>query len=178
LAETHPIPLAELIVKTNWFSAFSARQLVGLLSAFVDVRLQESDRYNEPKCDDAVVLNGIWALQNIYCDIHSMEIGSRLSTGIVYEGALCFDMADLMMEWCDMVDEAECKRFLETCAAIGLSAGDFSKACLKLSAVAKELMSMCEYFHDDSSVLDFAKKLASIDGLILKHIATTQSLYL
>jgi hypothetical protein len=178
LAEVHPIPLAKLILAENWFDGFSATQLVGILSVFTDVRLPDGQRSAFPKCDDAVVLDAFRILQEHYNDLFVEEIGKQLNTGVSYSDALCYDMADLLMEWCGLTEERECKEFLASCVATGLSSGDFSKACLKLSAVSKELIAMCESFPGDASALELAHKLSSIDALILKHIATTQSLYL
>jgi hypothetical protein len=58
--------------------------------------------------------------------------------------------------------------------------GDFAKACMKLSATAKEIIAMCETLvtNAGSSALELAHTLGEVDALILKHIATTQSLYL
>jgi hypothetical protein len=91
-------------------------------------------------------------------------------------------MADTMMEWCDLTEENECKVWLQELVAANVSAGDFAKACMKLSATAKELIAMCETLVSvpevGSLALEFAHLLSGIDTLILKHIATTQSLYL
>jgi superfamily II RNA helicase len=177
LAEVHPIPLSELILSRKWFSGWSARQIVGLLSVFTDVRVPEDQRSNAPKCDDERVLTAIQALDELYSEVRSSELGKYLHTGISYESALCYDMADLMMEWCGLTEEAECKRFfVENCVFV--SAGDFAKACMKLSATAKELIAMCDSFPGEAGPTEFAHTLTGVDALILKHIATTQSLYL
>ena len=177
LAEVHPIPLAELIVHKKWFAGWSARQIVGLLSVFTDVRVPEDQRSNAPRCDDERVLSAIQNLEAFYSEVRGSELGKYLHTGISYEGALCYDMADLMMEWCGLTEESECKRFLaENCVSV--SAGDFAKACMKLSATAKELIAMCESFPGEAGATEFAHTLTGVDALILKHIATTQSLYL
>lgn len=177
LAEVHPIPLAELIVHKKWFAGWSARQIVGLLSVFTDVRVPEDQRSNAPRCDDERVLSAIQNLEAFYSEVRGSELGQYLHTGISYEGALCYDMADLMMEWCGLTEESECKRFLtENCVSV--SAGDFAKACMKLSATAKELIAMCESFPGEAGPTEFAHTLTGVDALILKHIATTQSLYL
>jgi hypothetical protein len=181
LSEIHPIPFVELILREEWLSGWTATQMVGILSSFVDVRLPEQDRAIGPKCDaDAKVLRLMEALHESYEVLRREEMEMCVHTGIEYEGALCFDMADKMMEWCALSDESACKRFL---SEVGISAGDFAKACMKVSAVAKELMAMCETYMasnagPDAAVMTMLHTLAQIDGLILKHIATTQSLYL
>lgn len=175
IAEAHPVPLAELIVREKWFAGWTAKQLVGILSGFVDVRVPEDQRAIEPECNDAKVAAALKSLQKIYDDVQSLELAKRANTGISYDGVLCYDMADAMMEWTGLTDESECKRFLQECA---VSAGDFAKACMKLSATAKELAAMCDSFVGDAAAIEFAHTLAEVDNLVLKHVAATQSLYL
>ena len=179
-AEVHPIPLSKLILSTDWFAGYTAKQLVGLLSVFVDVRLPEHQQVVEPQCADKRVRTAIVELQTYYDGVRDMEIDMQCYTGIVYTGVLCYDMADIMMEWCDLVEETECKIWLRDLVASNISAGDFAKACMKLSATAKELSAMCETLTPvvGAKAMEFAYRLTVIDGLILKHIATTQSLYL
>ena len=182
-AEVHPIPLAKLIISENWFQGYTAKELVGLLSVFVDVRLPEQDRAIEPRCESSTrVKNAIISLQSSYGAIQSEEIDNQCYLGTGREGELCFDMTDAMMEWCDLTEETECKVWLRDLVAGNVSAGDFAKACMKLSATAKELIAMCEVLVPvpvvGSLALELAHKLSGVDALILKHIATTQSLYL
>jgi len=181
-AEVHPIPLAKLVVSENWFQGYTAKELVGLLSVFVDVRLPDHMRAAEPQCANPRVKKAIDVIQSYYDELHDMEIDRQCYTGITYEGVLCFDMTDAMMEWCDLTEELECKIWLQEFVAGNISAGDFAKACMKLSATAKEMVAMCETLVMVPSVgscaLELAHTLGKIDALILKHIATTQSLYL
>ena len=181
-AEVHPIPLAKLIVSKNWFQGYTAKELVGVLSAFVDVRLPEQERAVEPQCTNERVKNTIITLQSYYDEVRLMEIDEQCYTDIEYEGALCFDMADAMMEWCDLTEEHECKVWLQDLVAANVSAGDFAKACMKLSATVKEMIAMCDALVlvpvVGSLALELAHTLSGVDALILKHIATTQSLYL
>ena len=176
-AEVHPIPLAKLVLSENWFQGYTAKELVGLLSVFVDVRFAEHERSIEPQCTSVRVKNAITTLKSYYDTIWSTEIDDQCYTGVTYKGVLCFDMTDSMMEWCDLKEELECKVWLQELVAGNVSAGDFAKACMKLSATAKELGAMCEVL-EGSLALELAHTLGQIDALILKHIATTQSLYL
>jgi superfamily II RNA helicase len=179
-AEMHPIPFAKLVLSENWFAGWTAIQLVGLLSVFVDVRLPECIRSSSPECKDSLVKNSIMTLQNTYDDIRKLECDLQCYTGIDYEGVLCFDMADAMMEWCELREEIDCKEFLRDMVSESVSAGDFAKACIKLSATTKEIIAMCEVLVPvvGSSAMELAHTLSGVDSLILKYIATTQSLYL
>ena len=179
-AEVHPVPLAKLIVENNWFIGYTAKQLIGLLSVFVDVRLPEQQMAIEPQCTDKRVETAIIELQKYYDDIRDMEFDCKCYTGIEYAGALCYDMADIMLEWCDLTEEVECKTWLQDLVATNISSGDFAKACMKLSATSKELSAMCEVLVPvvGAKATELAYTLSGVDALILKHIATTQSLYL
>jgi superfamily II RNA helicase len=180
-AEVHPVPLAKLILSTGWLAGYTAKQLVGLLSVFVDVRVPEHQQVVEPQCADKRVETAIVELQTYYDAVRDMEIDMQCYTGIVYTGVLCYDMADIMMEWCDLgEEETECKIWLRDLVASNISAGDFAKACMKLSATAKELIAMCETLTPmvGAKATELAHTLSGVDALILKHIATTQSLYL
>jgi superfamily II RNA helicase len=174
-AEIHPIPFAKMVLEENWFQGWTARQMVGFLSVFVDVRLPENERNIEPVCDDARVKNATVKMQEYYNDIREREIASVCFSS--EECALCFNMADSMMQWCDLTEESDCKIFLRESM---VSSGDFAKACMKLSAMVKEIIAMCEILvpYVGSNATEFACMLSGIDVLILKHIATTQSLYL
>jgi len=54
---------------------------------------------------------------------------------------------------------------------IPISIGDFTKAILKISTICREVMSAL-----DITCLKYS--LSQVDGLILKYVATNQSLYL
>ena len=95
-------------------------------------------------------------------------------TGIDYD-MLLYDLVDDIMYWCtDCNDEYACKSFIQTrLAAKRISVGDFTKACLKICAIAKEWISVGELF----GYIEWIHKLSQIDKMLLKYIATTQSLY-
>jgi hypothetical protein len=96
----------------------------------------------------------------------------EMRTGIDYENVLTFDIIDESMEWCDCVTEEECKWFIQTkLSSKEIGIGDFTKAMMKIATIAKEFqMSYVEN-------IEWQYKLSQIDDLILKYIATTQSLY-
>ena len=105
-----------------------------------------------------------------YEDIETME---DMRTGISYSDALNFDIIDESMEWCDCVSEEECKWFIQTkLVEKEISVGDFAKAMMKISTVAKELSTTTNNMN-----IELLFKLSQIDELVLKYIATSQSLY-
>ena len=90
------------------------------------------------------------------------------------DSELCYDLMDIIEEWCIATDEPQCKWFIQTkLGEKGISIGDFTKAILKISTITRELMNLCEQFE----LVILLSKLAHIDGIILKYITTAQSLY-
>jgi hypothetical protein len=83
----------------------------------------------------------------------------------------CYDMVDTMYEWCACKDENDCKNVIAEIEERGVSVGDFTKAVLKISTICRELMSICEN-------VELMRKLTEVDKLVLKYVATNQSLYL
>jgi hypothetical protein len=149
--------------------------MVSALSCFADVKVPEEKRVREPRAKDPWVCSKIMELRADYAHYQQLEVDREMYTGIVYEDALSFDLVDEMPEWCGCDTEEKSKYFLQTriTGEKGMSVGDFTKACLKISTISKELMAVCEPL----GLIGTMHKLASVDGLILKYIATTQSLY-
>ncbi len=172
ITEIHPLVIAKCIFLWDNMERFSAIQLVGWLASFCDARLPEEQRATEPTTRDEYLLYRLKEMLKMYHRYNDMEREFRMNTGIEYSSALCFDMTDLMMEWAQLEDERTCRAFIQN--EIPVSVGDFVKAILKISALSKELRALAL----NAGFVRFADQLEKIDPLILKYVATTQSLYL
>jgi hypothetical protein len=89
-------------------------------------------------------------------------------------------MVDECMEWTRCEEEIQCKHFIQKLAISekAISAGDFAKAGMKICALAKEIEAVCVSTPELEGRIELMHKLSQIDGLVLKYITTTQSLYL
>jgi superfamily II RNA helicase len=172
IAEIHPLVVTNCIFLWDQMDRFSRVQLVGWLSAFCDARLPEEERAVEPVSKDVFLQNRLKEMQQMYESYGDRERDFGLHTGIEYEGVLCFDMVDRMMDWCLVETGDQAKQFIQT--QIPVSAGDFVKAVLKISATAKELRAVAL----SAGFVQFAAKLELVDSMVLKYVVTTQSLYL
>jgi hypothetical protein len=161
LAEVHPLIAADRI--DSW-SLLTAKQLVGVLSCFTDVKIEADSRIGVPTSSDALVKREMDAL------VESVRIYEQLDKNTDYSDLLIFDMTDIMMAWCDLTNESECIVFIRE--SLLCSIGDFTKAILKISAISRELAAANE------TNVAFRHTLSFVDGLILKYVATAQSLYL
>jgi len=174
MAEVHPLVLARFMVDGSFFQEYSAVQIVGLLSCFIDVKVAEEHRRAIPHCEDAFVQRRMVELAAAFSAYDAMESDRGMRTGICYDDVLQYDLADDVMEWCNCEDEAACRRFLqERLSEKGVSTGDFTKGLLKICTILQEWEPICESLGE----MDLLHKVKSIPGMVLKYVATAQSLY-
>jgi superfamily II RNA helicase len=171
IAEEHPLVLAECIQHTHVLQSLDVFQIVGWLSCFTDVRVPEEERAIEPHVEDAKLQSLLEYTQSRVEWYKSEELVRHLQTGM--DTTLQFDLVEAMMYWAEMcVDELQCKQFLQH--RIQVSAGDFTKACLKICNLAEQLGAVCEVM----GYVECQHKLSQIPKMLLKYVATAQSLYL
>jgi superfamily II RNA helicase len=174
IAEIHPLIFSKMLLTTNYFQDFTSKQLIGLFSCFTDVKVDNDQRLSVPKSNDILLETTIQEMNKQYQYMQNMEISSEIHTGIIYEGALLFDIIDDSIEWSEYTSETECKIFIQTkIADKGISVGDFTKSMLKIATIVKEISGICEEIQH----LDLLYKLNQIEPMILKYITTSQSLY-
>lgn len=174
VSELHPLIVTDMVIDWNYMADFSPKQLVGLFSCFTDIKINPDIRSTIPNSNDYWLKEKINYMNEILRKYQSMEDNLGISTGIKYDEILVFDIIDESMEWCDLDNEKSCKYFIQTkLKNKEISIGDFTKAMLKISTITKELISVCEKI----SQISLMHKLSKIDGMILKYITTTQSLY-
>jgi superfamily II RNA helicase len=174
IAEVHPLVLTRMVIQNNYFTDLTTEQLVGFLSGFCDVKVPEEYRANVPNSIDYNVNMFMEQCKELFDEYTDMEHEYNISTGFNYGDALQYDIIDLVMEWCSCGDEEQCKYFLQkTLPEHQISVGDFNKALLKIVTITRELMIICE----DQTELECLQKLKNIEPLILKYVATSQSLY-
>ena len=174
IAEIHPLVTSQLITKWGWFRKFSVEQMIGLFSCFTDVNIPSDIRRNVPYSEDGDMRIFVTELDQLFHRYDELEEQARIYTGIQYEDAVTYDMPDLAIQWCNCETEMECKIFIQNNVADkGISVGDFTKALLKISTIARELSVVAEL----SSKLECLHKLTQVDSKILKYVTTAQSLY-
>jgi hypothetical protein len=174
IAEIHPLPMSKIMSENGYFSDFTSKQLVGLFSCFTDVKIPSDQRSSIPLIDDYLLKKTIQDLVAVYGSYEDKENLLDIRSGIRYESAMIFDMIQYSMDWCDCQTEEECKYFIQTVISEKeISIGDFTKAMMKIVTVAKELMNVCELL----GAIDLMYKLNQIEGMVLKYVLTSQSLY-
>ena len=175
VAEIHPLILTDFVVNSwNYFADFSPKQIVGLFSCFTDVKIPDHERKTIPTTDDLLLYDCIMKMRDAYLQYGDLEYASDMRTGIQYDDALIYDMVDYSMQWCDYTTELECKEFIQCqLSERGISIGDFNKAMLKIVTITREWMNVCEMLGQ----IEALHKLSQIEGMVLKYVTTSQSLY-
>jgi len=172
LHEIHPLLGADLIMHTS-FMTYSPQYIASILSIFTDVSIPDDNRRIKPPDSlpdflkrDVSILQGR----------EEMYAKEELERGL-YSPYVCFtyDIMDIMIQWCDVTTEQECKYFIQTrLKETEISLGDFTKVVLKIIVIVKELQSVAEFTNN----LSFLTSLKAIEPLLLKYVATNQSLYI
>jgi len=172
--EIHSLIFAQFMNDQHDFSSYSEEQLIGLLACFTDVKVDEDRRNWYVTSEDAVLKAQLLKLRALFDRYETIEFEENVNTGFDYKSALNYDMTDFAIEWAKCENEEECKYFIQSrLQEKGISVGDFVKAILKISTITKELSSVAEEY----GKIELLNKLSKIDGLILKYVTMSQSLY-
>jgi hypothetical protein len=168
--EIHPLIAAKMLEHWNWFKEFSVTQIISIFSLFTDVNVPEDfKRLSTTEYTYKYI-------SELIDDYAKRELQGGLFTGIDYDNLCIYDLIVEMPGWVACDTEVACKYFIQTVIAErGISIGDFTKAILKISVITKEFIGVCEMVGDLG--VDLLYKLKSVDSLILKYVATSQSLY-
>jgi superfamily II RNA helicase len=144
----------------NRFSDFDSKQLVCIFSCFCQIKVPDDMQKTHISTFEDNGLKDIckWLYESYKKDHDEQD--------------LTYDLVDVMGHWYDAEDEISCKRVIQGLEQ-GISIGDFTKAVLKISKVAKEFIAVCENIGE----IELLSKLSEIDVKILKYMVTAQSLY-
>jgi superfamily II RNA helicase len=171
IRETHCLVFAELI-EQKVFHNFQPKELVGILSCFTNITVQEEKRAIIPISDYSKVKDTIMTIYDMYQKQENNEIKNMIETGIDYR--IQFDLIDYSIKWCECENENDCKKLLhELSLEKEIFLGEFIKAILKINNITSEMEKIAELFGD----MEFLSILKQVPQLTLKYVATNQSLY-
>ena len=175
IAEVHPLVLANFLMETNWLKDFEIEEIVSILGLFTNVNVGIEEKLHHPSSKIPKVLSQLRYIDEKYKHYEDMEVTNSIYGFNQYESGLCFDMPDLVYNWCFTESEYDCKHFLQQdVAEKSISIGDFTKALLKISTIVREMSVVAEKMNQ----IECLHKLSCIDAKILKYITTSQSLYI
>ena len=148
-------------------------ELASILSMFTEVRVRDED-----SIDSRMALRYVDTpamLETIEKQLSSTE-NLELTLNQPYDAEKYkyqYNIYDAIYEWCGAKTEAETRAILAELEKYGIFAGEFVKAILKIQNIVRELSEAAELIED----LELKETLSKIPDLLLKFIATNQSLY-
>lgn len=171
IRETHCLIFAYLI-DAKLLHKFEAKELVGILSCFTNVSVQEEKRNILPVTENINVKNMVLTIYDLYKNQEIIETKSMIETGVDY--SMHFDLIDYVIKWCETENETDCKIILQQiCLEKDIFLGEFVKAILKINNITSEMEKVAELLGD----MEFLSTLKQVPQLTLKYVATNQSLY-
>ena len=167
----HCLVFAELI-EQKILHQFKAKELVGILSCFTNISVQEEKRNYLPVSNYVNVKKCVENIYNMYQKQSNIEIKNMIETGIDY--SMHFDLIDYIIKWCECENDINCKLILQQISMEkDIFLGEFIKAILKINNITAEMEKIAELLGD----MEFLSILKQVPKLTLKFVATTQSLY-
>jgi superfamily II RNA helicase len=170
IQEVHSLVAAELLCSGH-LDGLTPALLAAVLSSFLPIRLMEN---SEPdlKQLNSTIQPPIAFIQTKLAEyaavdaMHQFDIAEDYSFNTAL--AACIDA------WCCATNEEECRTVFASLAQIGVFKGEFIKCVLKIVSTAAELEKVAELMEQPM----LAVNLSAIRPLLMKSVATNQSLYL
>ena len=171
IRELHCLVFTHLIESKSLHN-LEPKELVGLLSCFTNISVQEEKRNILPNTENIKVKNTIMIIDKLYKDQEQYENDNMIETGFDY--SIHFDLIDYVIKWCECENETDCKEVLQQISLEKeIFLGEFIKAILKINNITSEMEKIAEMLGD----MSFLSTLKSVPQLTLKYVATNQSLY-
>jgi len=177
IKETHCLVWAGLIVDRS-IGSLSVEDLVGFLSCFTTFNVPDDYKIYSVDGLDGLASNELKELirrvATSYSEYQSDELGLQISSGTDY--TIHFDMVTMAIQWTKVENPIQAKEFIRLYLEPDenkIFLGEFVKAILKIVNIANELIKITRTF----GLVELEHKLAQIPGLVLKFVATNQSLY-
>ena len=175
LAEINGLVFVEFLEYCNYLEHYDAIQMIGLLSIFTDIKINQDYKISVPNSKNNVLNQDIKKIIELNDMYYDLEVKYNVNSGYDYQNALTFDFVDSIMIWCECKTVEECKNFIETqLVPLEVSLGEFKKGLLKILAMSKELIKMT--YITNNVALEF--ELNKIESYLMKFIVTTQSIYI
>jgi superfamily II RNA helicase len=148
-------------------------ELICLFSCFVDIPTNEENRTQQ--ISDSSELVKILINDSINFINKRVELENNLKVSIDQSLKLNYDLIDYCCEWCDSCDAIRCNDIIKRLTnEKQIFLGDFCKILIKITNISKEFSNICE----TTNKVKLLSNLSLIPELILKHVMSSQSLYI
>jgi superfamily II RNA helicase len=172
--EAHPLALAVLIQEMEYCAEVTPAQLAAVLSCQCGMSVPaDSGQPATAASGDPVVDRAAKRYSSLLLHFEGLEHERGLCSGEEY--SYQFTLLRPVLDWCASEDAEACKQVMARTSRHGayVSLGGFVKAMLKICNMAAELEKAAEA----AGRLELKEKASGVPPLLLKYVATAQSLY-
>ena len=168
--EIHPLIITDYIIDN--VKKLSIEIIVGLLSLWCGIKLVEENMISKTEVILPFFVKEIINIYDKYIELenkYNIDHKTEINITSNYIG-------DIFQKWIYCNNENECKYFIqEILNKNNISLGDFTKGCLKIVAISKELEKILGSIND---YIELSHSFSKIEKLLCKFIVTSQSLYI
>lgn len=166
--DCNPLILTEMIVQ-NVFDGLDCAEIIALLGIFVDdCKGDERKLLSEIKCSDKVVNRILFINRNIIDEYVLEEKRLDIKNHMMGYWDLYYEHVDMCYNW------ANGQTYKELSKSIDIYEGNFVKTMLKITNIIRNLIDLYKI----SGVLSLLPQLEMLEGLVMRDIVGTNSLYL
>ena len=175
IQELPSLLFGNLLDKSNFFHELNESEILTIFSCFNNIRVQEDLKrhsYKHIKTPDNDTLCQHFEMMDLeYNNLMHEHTRFMIKPGDLDPN---YDILEYIIPWINVENEGECRLLLENMKKESeIFLGEFIKAIVKLHNVIEEMKKVAEYFQE----LEFLNKLNNMPDMILKFVATNQSLY-
>jgi superfamily II RNA helicase len=178
IKEVHCLVWARL-VHSDALNSLEVEDLIGFLSCFTSYSVPDDSKIHSPdslnKSINSKLIQLIGQVTSAYSEFQADEVGLQINSGTDY--IIHYDMVEAAIQWTKVQDTSQAKEFVGIYLSNGngpsVFLGEFVKAILKIVNIANELIKITQTF----GFVELEHKLVQIPELVLKFVATNQSLY-
>ena len=171
IQETHSLALTDLYTNTDGFKNFDTEEIVGLLSCFTNISVNDENIIQNPSSKSKKINELCESLRKRYEYYYDIEVDNKINTGTDYN--IHYQIIDDVIDWCKCQNEIECMKVIEKVKGYNVSLGDFIKAILKINNIACELEKICEVVGN----VELLYKIKQIPSMTMKYVVNNISLY-
>jgi len=163
--------IGKLLDQTDFLDSLRSIDMIVLFSMFNNVRITDENKQHSASHMQPYVSSIVELMENINHEILSLGLNYQL---VPYEDEYNYDIMEYIYLWCQNENETECMALITKMRHESeIFLGDFVKAIIKINNIVEELKKVGEHFQN----MEFLNKLTPISGMLLKFVATNQSLY-
>ena len=171
ITEINPLIITTFIKQYNIMDELYAPEIAGLLSCFTDISIDDDYQIVRPHTTSYHLNAASLKLQEISDNIKNFELNNHIVSSVDFN--IHYNIQSAILDWCLADNNSQYKNIISSLNNSSISTSDFINAIHKICNIVRELSIACEL----TDHLPLCRKLKNIPDLLLKYVATQQSLY-